>query len=74
MRQKYLAGGYGYGHAKKELYELIITRFATEREQFNYYYNENPDALEHELRVGEEKARAIAAHTIERVRTVLGYN
>lgn len=74
MRQKYMAGGYGYGHAKKELYELIITRFATEREQFNYYYNENPDALEHELRVGEEKARSIAAHTIERVRTVLGYN
>ncbi|OIN59898.1 tryptophan--tRNA ligase [Arsenicibacter rosenii] len=74
MRQKYLAGGYGYGHAKKELYELIITRFATEREQFNYYYNENPDALEHELRAGEEKARAIAAHTIQRVRTVLGYN
>ncbi len=74
MRQKYLAGGYGYGHAKKELYELIITRFATERERFNYYFSENPDALEHELRIGEEKARAIAAKTIDRVRTILGYN
>ncbi|HEX8351079.1 MAG TPA: tryptophan--tRNA ligase, partial [Hymenobacter sp.] len=29
LRQRYLAGGYGYGHAKKELYDLIMSRFAT---------------------------------------------
>ena len=74
LRQKYLAGGYGYGHAKKELYELIISNFSTEREQFNYYFSENPDALEKELRSGEEKARAVASQTIRRARAVLGFD
>ncbi|MGB1039261.1 MAG: tryptophan--tRNA ligase, partial [Flavobacteriales bacterium] len=37
MRKNYLAGGYGYGHAKQALFELIIERFATEREKFNYF-------------------------------------
>lgn len=74
LRQKYLAGNYGYGHAKKELYELIITRFANERELFNYYFSENPEALEKELQLGEEKARAVASQTIQRARTVLGFN
>lgn len=73
MRQKYLAGNYGYGHAKKELYELIITRFADERERFDYYMS-NEDALEKELQAGEEKARAVAGKTIRRVREVLGYS
>ena len=30
---------FGYGHAKQELYELIITQFKTEREKYNYYMN-----------------------------------
>ena len=74
LRQKYLAGNYGYGHAKKELYELIISRFSEERERFTYYFSENPEALEKELQAGEEKARAIASQTIQRARTVLGFN
>ncbi|RRB07035.1 tryptophan--tRNA ligase [Larkinella rosea] len=73
MRQNYLNGGYGYGHAKKELYELIISQFAKPRELFTYYM-ENEEALENELRLGEEKARAIASQTIKRVREKLGYN
>ncbi|GAB3338745.1 tryptophan--tRNA ligase [Larkinella ripae] len=73
MRQNYQNGGYGYGHAKKELYELIISQFADARERFSYYM-ENNEALEKELRMGEEKARAIASKTIQRVRTKLGYN
>lgn len=73
MRQNYLNGGYGYGHAKKELYELIISQFAKPRELFNFYM-ENNEALEKELQIGEEKARAIASKTISRVREKLGYN
>ncbi|GAB4016943.1 tryptophan--tRNA ligase [Spirosoma migulaei] len=74
MRQLYEAGNYGYGMAKKAFYELILQQFATERERFNYYTIENPDALEAELRAGEEKARAIAGKTIARVREKLGFN
>ncbi|RYF67744.1 MAG: tryptophan--tRNA ligase [Cytophagaceae bacterium] len=74
MRQKYEAGGYGYGHAKKELYELIVERFATERERFAELMAEGNPELENELRAGEEKARAVASATISRVRRVMGFN
>ena len=74
MRSLYERGNYGYGTAKKAFYELIITQFATERERFNYYMTENPDALETQLQLGEEKARAVAGQTIARVRDVLGFS
>lgn len=74
MRQNYLRGNYGYGHAKKALYELIVEIFAEPRRVFNYYFLENPDALEGELQRGEEKARAVASKTIARVREQLGFN
>ena len=32
LREKYLAGNFGYGHAKTELLNLILERFAKERE------------------------------------------
>ncbi|GAB3695278.1 tryptophan--tRNA ligase [Spirosoma flavus] len=73
MRRLYEAGNYGYGMAKKAFYEVILSQFATERERFNYFMNNN-DALEAELQAGEEKARAIAGRTIQRVREKLGFN
>ena len=73
MRGRYEAGGYGYGSAKRELFELLRDQYATERERFTYFTTENPDALEAELQAGEEKARAVARQTIDRVRQVLGF-
>jgi tryptophanyl-tRNA synthetase len=72
MRQNYLNGNYGYGHAKQALYELIITRFSREREQFNYYMNNLPE-IDKKLKEGAEKARAIGSQTLQRVRSKLGY-
>ncbi|MBX2963359.1 MAG: tryptophan--tRNA ligase [Cyclobacteriaceae bacterium] len=72
MRKNYLAGNYGYGHAKKELHELILKKFAAEREAFNFYYG-NPEELEQKLQQGEEKARHIALEVLERVRKKLGF-
>ena len=72
MRANYLAGGYGYGHAKKELLELLWTKYEQPRERFNFYM-ENPQELEQKLVVGEEKARQIAQKTMIRVREVLGF-
>ncbi|WP_375444469.1 tryptophan--tRNA ligase [uncultured Fibrella sp.] len=74
LRQRYEAGGYGYGHAKKELYELMVERFANERERFNELMAEGNPELERELRAGEEKARAVASATISRVRRVMGFS
>lgn len=73
IRQKYLAGGYGYGHAKQALSDLIISAFKEEREIFNFYLD-NPTELEKKLQEGEAKAREIASETIGRVRKVLGYS
>jgi tryptophanyl-tRNA synthetase len=72
MRQNYLAGGYGYGHAKKELFETLLQRFAKHREIYNYYF-ENPDALEQQLRIGEEKVEAVARKTMEEVRKIMRF-
>lgn len=72
MRKNYLAGGYGYGHAKKELYETILTRFAKHREIYKYYFT-NPEALEEQLKIGEEKARAVAHQTMQEVRKVMRF-
>lgn len=72
MRQNYAAGGYGYGHAKQALFELITERFAEERQRFKYY-QENTDELEELLQQGAEKARQTAQPVLERVRTTLGY-
>lgn len=72
MRNKYLAGNYGYGHAKQELYELIIQQFAKEREAFTFYMS-NLKELEKKLEQGEAKARVIAREVLDRVRKKLGY-
>jgi tryptophanyl-tRNA synthetase len=72
LRKKYLAGNFGYGHAKQELYELIIKNFSKEREAYNFYFS-NPDELDKKLKQGEDKARTIAHSTLQRVRKKLGF-
>jgi len=37
MRDNYLSGNYGYGHAKQALFELIVQKFKKQRELYNYY-------------------------------------
>ena len=71
LRSKYLAGNYGYGHAKTELLNLILEKFKTEREKFNYYLNNLPE-LDAKLQEGADKTRKIAAETLKRVRLSLG--
>ena len=71
LTQKYLAGNFGYGHAKNELLSLILTRFEKEREVFNYYMNNLPE-LETKLQEGAIKTRKIAQNTILRARESLG--
>lgn len=71
LRAKYLAGNYGYGHAKTELLNLILEKFKTEREKFNYYLNNLPE-LDAKLQEGADKTRKIAAETLKRVRASLG--
>ena len=64
---------YGYGHAKQDLFELIMEKFKTEREKYNYYMSNLPE-IDHELFEGAEKAKAIANGVLRRVREKLGFS
>lgn len=72
LRKKYLGGNFGYGHAKQELFELIMDKYKEERIAFNFYMD-NPDELENKLVRGEAKARVVATEVLNRVREKLGY-
>jgi tryptophanyl-tRNA synthetase len=72
MRENYKTKGYGYGHAKTALLELILTRFEKERERYNYY-EANPEEVDAILAKGAEKARKIARETLNRVRKSVGF-
>ncbi|MBT9393777.1 tryptophan--tRNA ligase [Hymenobacter sp. NST-14] len=72
MRQNYLNGGYGYGHAKQALYEVIRSRFAQEREQFNFYMNNLPE-VDRKLAEGAAKAQAYGSEVLNKVREKVGY-
>lgn len=72
MRANYLGGNYGYGHAKKEFMELILSKYTRERETFNFFMN-NPAEIEKRLSAGEEKAKTVAFELLNRVRKKLGF-
>ncbi|WP_282016921.1 tryptophan--tRNA ligase [Salegentibacter mishustinae] len=72
MRKNYEAGGFGYGHAKQALYELLLEQFETPRKKYEYYMN-NLEEIDKALEVGAEKARNVANEVINRVRKKVGY-
>ena len=72
MKANYENGNYGYGHAKQALYELILTKFETERERYNHYMA-NLNEIDDALAKGAEKASAVCNSVIKRVREKVGY-
>ena len=72
MRNNYLAGNYGYGHAKQALYEVILEKFGEAREKFDYYMN-HLDEVDAALALGAEKAQKVANEVLGRVRSKVGY-
>ncbi|MGW1454455.1 tryptophan--tRNA ligase [Salegentibacter agarivorans] len=72
MRKNYETGGFGYGHAKQALYEVLLEQFEEPRKKYDYYMN-NLEELDKALEVGAEKARNVANEVIKRVRTKVGY-
>lgn len=72
VRSKYLAGGYGYGHAKQALFEALLERFQTERARYDYLLA-HPEEIEAALKIGANKARIVARQVLDRVRQKVGY-
>jgi len=72
LRQKYLAGNFGYGHAKQALYELILDKFAEPRKRYDYFMN-HKEEIDQALSQGAEKAKVIANEVLNRTRKQLGF-
>jgi tryptophanyl-tRNA synthetase len=71
MADNYRTGGYGYGHAKKTLFEAMsayFEPFRTKREELE----NNIDYVESVLEQGAEKARAAARETLTAARRAMG--
>ena len=66
------AGGYGWGNAKKALLEALVDGFAEERARFNELMVDKRQ-IDEALVQGAEKARAVAADVLSRVRHASGY-
>ena len=73
MKNNYTKGGYGYGHAKKDLLNLILTKYKTEREKYNYYMS-NLDKIDSILKTGALQASKTADKVLNRVRIKVGFN
>lgn len=72
MRQNYLGGNYGFGHAKQALFELILERFNPARARFEYFIN-HTEEIDQALAIGAAKAQEVANSVIARVRDKVGY-
>jgi len=72
MKENLEKGGYGWGHAKKDLLNAILTHYAEARERYDYYMN-NKAELDNILEKGADKAKLVASKTLARVRTKCGY-
>lgn len=71
MRSRFLAGGYGYGEAKKTLHKKVDDYFATARQR-RKDLEKNLDYVEEVLRKGAERARGEATKTLRRARKACG--
>ncbi len=72
MSANYLAGNYGYGHAKQALYEAVVQKFEEAREKFEYYMG-NLNEVDTALAIGADKAKKVADGVLDRVRNKVGY-
>lgn len=71
MQNKFLKGGYGYGHAKKELLNAILEYFSEAREKREKLLN-NMDYVNEILKEGATRANELASKKMQKVREIIG--
>lgn len=72
LRNRYLAGNFGYGTAKQMLFEKICERYQQVRSRYAELMA-NPDEIEAILKIGAAKASGIARVVLDRVRPFVGF-
>ena len=71
MKRKLAAGGYGWGHAKEDLFEALEKEVGPKRDAY-LSIRANEAELDEILHAGADRAREIAHATIQRVRSAVG--
>ena len=71
-RNLYLNGGLAYSEIKQDLFDLLEASFANSREAFGYL-RADPACLDDILGKGAERARALGAPIMEKLRRRLGF-
>ena len=71
MRQKYARGGFGYGEVKQELFEVLERTFGEARVRYDAVSKDRA-YLEKMLLEGAERARAMGAPLMRKVRKAVG--
>ncbi|MFA6911470.1 MAG: tryptophan--tRNA ligase, partial [Candidatus Cloacimonadaceae bacterium] len=71
LRQRYLAGGMGWGHAKQELFDRMNEALSPCRKRYEELMA-NQDYIHQVLKEGSEKARPLAAAKIRQLRKIIG--
>jgi tryptophanyl-tRNA synthetase len=72
MAKQLQTGGYGWGHAKKDLLQALVDGFADERARFHELMADKAQ-IDKALSKGAEKARAVATAVLARVHERAGY-
>ena len=72
MRLQYESGGFGYGHAKQALLEILLNKFAPARTHFDKLMAK-PQQMDKILQQGAIKAQSVANKPLSRVRKSLGF-
>ena len=71
MKENYEKGGYGYGEAKSQLFNLILETYSKQRNTYNYLMD-NRTEIDQILKEGSIRAKKIADQVIKRVKSKLG--
>lgn len=71
IREKYLAGGYWYGHAKLELLEILLEYFGPAREKYARYM-EDYSLVQEKLDIWNEKANKIHSDKYTELKKIVG--
>ena len=71
MKENYEKGGYGYGEAKSQLFNLILETYSKQRNTYNYLMD-NRSEIDQILKDGSIRAKKIADLVIKRVKSKLG--
>ncbi len=71
IRAKYLAGNYGYGHAKLELLDILLKYFTPAREKYDIFMS-NYDVIQEKLNEGNKKANALLTEKYLKMKELVG--